>query len=437
MTSRTTAPAAALIGRTVRTSLAVIALGCVTTTSVYAQTVPAPSAPAGATTTASSSTTPVAAPKPSTPSAQDQFILDNQYTNSLDPVTVSQGSPTGPPVSGPSPRTSPSFSHFPLIDVVTDFTQPGVTFTKAQYHTFDPVDVGGTVRIPITRNIYAAFDRLVGGTLNQAVERVITEPANTSYGLVKTAAGATYPGYTRDVVLQYRLDELLGKSVVIEEGLYFRHRLYANDGSGVSSVPFDCADGKHASGCSTNSTEAHQAYLSATYTTPRIKELLRSTFAFNITGEAQNVDHHVGIVCSAAQVTDGYFGCTHAEQVGYVDENPSQNRVYETTQGVTWTVPLNSSTALSARERWGALNWYENQPFPFRWASALDLALNKNVGRAFSLTLRHSDYHSVMFGTTGVNGLAPLSTYISPNVIHVASYQVIGTFHLDTGALFK
>jgi hypothetical protein len=435
MTSRTTAPGAALIGRTVRTSLAVIALGCVTTTSVYAQTVPAPSAPAGATTTATSTTTPVAATQPS---AQDQFILDNAYTSSLDPVTVSQGSPSGPPSGqGPTAKTAPSFSHFPLIDLVTDFTQPGVTFTKAQYHTFDPVDVGGTVRIPITKNVYAAFDRLVGGTLNQAVERVLTNPDNVSYGLVKTGPGATYPGYTRDVVLQYRLDELLGKSVVVEEGLAFRHRLYANDGSGVSSVPFDCADGKHASGCTTASTEAHYAYLSLTYSTPRIKELLRSTFAFNLTGSAQNVDHHVGTVCSAGQVTDGYFGCTHAEQVGYIDENPSQNRVYETTQGVTWTVPLNSSTALSARERWGALNWYENQPFPFRWASALDLALNKNVGRGFSLTLRHSDYHSVMFGTTGVNGLAPLGTYISPNVIHVASYQVIGTFHLDTGKLFK
>jgi hypothetical protein len=449
MTSRTTAPTAALIGRTVRTSLAVIALGCVTTTSVYAQTVPAPAAPAGATTTASSSTTPVAASKPS---AQDQFILDNSFTNSLDPVTVSQGSPSGPPVGqGPAGKTAPSFSHFPLIDVVTDFTQPGVPFSSTgcstevhntkpstcQYHAFDPVDVGGTVRIPITRNVYAAFDRLVGGTLNQAVERVLTNPANISYGLVKTGPGVTYPGYTRDVVLQYRLDELLGKSVVVEEGLAFRHRLYANDGSGVSSVPFDCVGGLHTSACSTNSTEAHYAYLSLTYSTPRIKELLRSTFAFNITGEAQNVDHHVGIVCSAAQVTDGYFGCTHAEQIGYVDENPSQNRVYETTQGVTWTIPLDKGTALSARERWGALNWYENQPFPFRWSTALDLAVNKNMGRLFSLTLRHSDYHSVEFGTTGVNGLAPLSTYISPNVIHVASFQVIGTFHIDSGSLFK
>jgi hypothetical protein len=445
MTSRTTAPTTALIGRTVRTSLAVIALGCVTTTSVYAQTVPAPAAPAGA-------TTPVAATRPS---AQDQFILDNSFTSALDPVTVSQGSPSGPPSGqGPTAKTAPSFSHFPLIDVVTDFTQPGVTYSSAgcnayaaptghtkpstcQYHAFDPVDVGGTVRIPITKNVYAAFDRLIGGTLNQATERVITEPANISYGTVKTGPGASYGAYSRDVVLQYRLDELLGKSVVVEEGLAFRHRLYANDGSGVSSVPFDCADGKHASGCTTASTEAHYAYLSLTYSTPRIKELLRSTFAFNLTGSAQNVDHHVGIVCSATQVTDGYFGCTHANQVGYVDENPSQNRVYETTQGVTWTVPINASTALSARERWGALNWYENQPFPFRWATALDLAINKNIGRAFSLTLRHSDYHSVEFGTTGVNGLAPLSGFISPNAIHVASYQVIGTFHLDTGKIFK
>ena len=49
MTSRTTsALTAALVGRTVRTSLAVLAFTCGTTVATYAQTVPAPQAPASA-----------------------------------------------------------------------------------------------------------------------------------------------------------------------------------------------------------------------------------------------------------------------------------------------------------------------------------------------------------------------------------------------------
>jgi len=177
-------------------------------------------------------------------------------------------------------------------------------------------------------------------------------------------------------------------------------------------------------------------YLKLTYTTPPIAALLKSNFSFFIQGEGQNVDHHVGTVCNATQVAHGYFGCTIAEQVGYIDENPSQSRVYETTQGVTWSIPINKGLSVSSRERWGALNWYENQPFPFRWSSANDISLNKRFSSGFTLTMTHSDYHSIMMGTIGVNGLAPFSTYLSPNVIHVASWDVLGTFHLDTNSWF-
>jgi len=429
MTSRmTSAPSAALVGRTVRTSLAVLAFVCASTAATYAQTVPAPQAPESA--TQASSTT----------SSANPFTVDPSLTTSSEPTTVAQG-------PAPARATTPAFGNLPIIDVVVDFTQPGVPFnstypcthasTACQYHTFDPLDVGGTVRIPITKNIYAAFDRFIGGTLDQAVERVINARTVTAFGVTEGAKGNVYPGYTRDVVLQYRLDELLGKYVYVEEGLYFRHRLYANDGSGVSSVPFDCsAIGTHTSGCTTSSTEAHMGYLKLTYTTPPIAALLKSNFSFFIQGEGQNVDHHVGTVCNATQVAHGYFGCTIAEQVGYIDENPSQSRVYETTQGVTWSIPINKGLSVSSRERWGALNWYENQPFPFRWSSANDISLNKRFSSGFTLTMTHSDYHSIMMGTIGVNGLAPFSTYLSPNVIHVASWDVLGTFHLDTNSWF-
>jgi hypothetical protein len=435
MTSRTTStPKAAPVGRTVRTSLAVLAFTCGTTAATYAQTVPAPQAPASAT-QASSSTT-----------ATNPYSVDPQYAASLDPITINAALPQTV-AQGPAPAAPhPAFGHLPILDVVVDFTQPGVQYNESiyghtytnQYHTFDPLDVGGTVRIPITPNFYLAFDRLVGGTLDQATERVIPQATIHAFGVTEGTKGTPiWPAYSRDVVLQYRADELIGKYFALEEGFYFRHRLYANDGSGVSAVPYDCtAAGKYGAGCTVSSTEAHMAYLMATYNTPPIQPLLRSTFSFFIQGEGQNVDHHVGTRCNATQVANGYFGCTVVDNVGYIDENPSQSRVYETTQGVTWAIPLGSGASVSARERWGALNWYENQPFPFRWASALDLAVNKRFNSLFTLTLRHSDYHTVEMGTIGVNGLAPFSTYLSPNAIHVASWDVLGTFHIDTNSWF-
>ena len=421
MTSRTTsAPSAALVGRTVRTSLAVLAFVCGTTVATYAQAVPAPQAPDSATQATSTTT------------SANPFTLGQSSTATAAPATLAQA-------PAPTPR-SPSFSYFPVIDIVTTFSQPGVPFNNGyynhangnQYHSYDPLDVGGTIRLPVTRYFYFAFDRITEGTVNQAVERVInTNP-------VTHVASVVYPGVSRDIILQYRGDLQLGKYVVVEAGDSFRHRLYANDGSGVSSVPYDCAGGHYASGCTVSSTEHHFAYLGFTFTTPPIMALLRSTFAFNLTGDAQNVDHNVGTRCTAGNVTDHLFGCTVAGNVGYIDENPSQNRVYETTQGVTWTIPVDVKHGLSVsgRERWGALNFYENQPFPFRWATAFDAIITKRFSPGFTLALRHSDYHTIMMGTTGVNGLAPFATFLSPNAIHVASFDVLGTFHIDTGSWF-
>ena len=179
------------------------------------------------------------------------------------------------------------------------------------------------------------------------------------------------------------------------------------------------------------------AYLTLTYSTPPIMPLFRSSFAFFVQGEGQNVDHHVGTRCSAANVTDHVFGCVIADQVGYIDENPGITRYYSSTEGVTWTIPLGNGTAIATRERIGALNWYENQPFPWRWASANDITLSKRFNGLFTLAIRHSDYHSLMFGTTGVAGTgAPLATFLSPNAVHVASWDVLGTFHLDTNTWF-
>ena len=252
-----------------------------------------------------------------------------------------------------------------------------------------------------------------------------------------------YPGVSRDIILQDRADWQFSRQLLVEAGLSFRHRLYANDGSGVSSVPFLCANGglSTGAGCTVSSTEHHYGYLGFTYTTKPWKELWYSTFALNLTGDAQNVDHHVAVTCSAQSIHYGAVGCpalANTALVGYLDENSSQDRYYETTQGVTWNIPVDRKhkVTFSDRFRWGALNFYENQPFPFRWAAANDFILTKVFSQGFSLALRRSDYHTVEMGTVGVDGLAPFGTFLSPNAIHVASWDLLGSFHLDTNSWF-
>jgi len=448
------APGAALVGRMVRTSLTVAALTCGTGAAAFAQTVPSAPAPVAATTTDAA-----AQPAPAAPAT----------------TTIAQTTPATTKAGGATTLApaSTAVGHFPIIDFVLTFTQPGgvgpsgstslllpAAIRHNQYHAYDPLDLGGTVRIPVTRKLYFAFDRVTEGTLNQAVERVIV-PAPQLPG---TGTGTIYPGVSRDIILQYRGDYQFTPQLLMEVGESFRHRIYANDGSGVSSVPFLCANGTFAAvstvggvtipggGCTVSSTEHHYGYLGFTWTTRPIKELLYSTFAFNLTGDRQNVDHNVGVTCSAgtiAQMNAGYAkvnGCRNASgvptvsalTVGYLDENPSQSAVYETTQGVTWNIPLDRKrrVVFTDRMRWGALNFYENQPFPFRWAIANDMILTKVFSPGFTMALRHSDYHTNEMGTVGVNGLAPFATFISPNAIHVASWDVIGTFHVDTNSWF-
>ena len=434
------APGAALVGRMVRTSLTVAALTCGTGAAAFAQSVPSAPAPVAVTTTDAAAQPAAAAPATTTIAQTTPSTLNAQRS-----TTVGQ--------------SSGSVGHFPIIDFVVTFSQPGSVGPSntlpavvkgggvvagahgliSQYHTYDPLDLGGTVKIPVTSTFYFAFDRITEGTLNQAVERTIIS-APLPFGV---GAGPVYPGVSRDIILQDRADWQFSRQLLVEAGLSFRHRLYANDGSGVSSVPFLCANGglSTGAGCTVSSTEHHYGYLGFTYTTKPWKELWYSTFALNLTGDAQNVDHHVAVTCSAQSIHYGAVGCpalANTALVGYLDENSSQDRYYETTQGVTWNIPVDRKhkVTFSDRFRWGALNFYENQPFPFRWSAANDLILTKVFSQGFSLTMRHSDYHSVEMGTVGVNGLAPFGTFLSPNAIHVASWDLLGSFHLDTNSWF-
>jgi hypothetical protein len=235
-----------------------------------------------------------------------------------------------------------------------------------------------------------SFDRTVGGTLNTAPERIITN------------GNAVYPIDYRDVILTERLDYQL-KQFVIEGGLAFRHRL---QGTGASTGRFPST---------VSSTEAHYGYLGVTYTSLPIRALGNSRFILGITGYEQPVDQHVAVLNPATNL------------VSYINENPRQNRYFETQQQVGVVIPVDPKHgfSVSARDLWGAANFYENSPFPWHWNADIVLSATKKFSDTFSLTLRTQDQHYAAQGFP----------FPAPNVDHTESIDVLADFHIDTNQL--
>jgi hypothetical protein len=361
-----------------------------------------------------------------------------------------------PPNGGGSPpagvRPLPPLSHLPIIDFVATFTQPayygnhqnGVVSAAnpagGPTNQYDPVDLGGTVRIPITRKLNLLFDRVTEGTLNQPLECVIQAAAPGG------AAARVCPSDSRDILLQYHATYAFDRFLTLDVGDSFRHRIWTNGGNGVSTVPYLCNNNGQSTGpnCTVSSTEHHFGYAGLTYTTKPFRNYWNSVFAFSMTADHQNVDHHVGMVCSAALIgtlhqAASQLTCPNGNgNVGYFDENPAQSAYWESTQGVSWILPVDPRHGVTflANERWGALNFYENPGIfgnfgtttgePYRWNSALTLQLSKRFSPGFTLAMRHSDFHSVPQGTP----------FVAPNAIHVGSWDLIGTFHVDTNTFF-
>ena len=428
-----------------RAAFAAAALIFAATATAQAQTV----APDEPTTTA---TAPVDQTSPATPAAPVAQPLPAPVPAVSAPTPViGQAGPTRP-APRPAPKATP-FSFMPIIDVVVTFTQPAYYGNRnaipatglSPINLYDPLDVGGTIRFPITRKLNLLFDRITEGTVNQPLDCILQagSPAPGS------PAGRVCPSATRDIILQYHATYAFDRFVTLDVGDSFRHRIWNNGASGVSRTPYLCNNNGQSTGpnCTISSTEHHFGYAGLTYTTKPYRNLWNSAFAFTMTADHQNVDHHVGMVCSAgliAQLTAAgaasQLSCPNGNgNVGYYDENPSQSQYYETTQGVTWILPVDIKHGVTfvANERWGALNFYENPGIfpafgttigvPYRWNSALALTLSKRFSPGFTLAMRHQDYHSVPQGTP----------FVAPNAIHVGSWDIVGTFHIDTNNMFK
>ncbi len=408
-------------------------------------------------------------------------------------TTQSQGgTSTSSGASGavPVPHPRAPLSHLPIIDLTPDFTQPDyipnsqsnalVKETAPTPHTipntnnvtgatygYEALNVGAVIKVPVFRWMTLQFDRQIGGTLDQtAVGNGANTITNTAGGPVVHPSGtnARYigSGNSADTTLLYHATFNVAKGITLDAGDAFRHRMYADDGNGVSGTPlyltgpaFDSPYGTYAS------TEAHYAFLAATYVTPPIRQLHGLTLAFTEQGAAQNVDHHVGdnLICTAANmpVINSYayptnnapqLVCPGVGQEAYINENPSRSRYYTSTETVTANLPLDRSrngTNFIINETVGALNWYENYPVPFRWASQTSYTLNKKFNNVFSIAFRYREQiedvmgsYDIPTGSTTLPGAVSVigTPYGYPSAQRVGSVDVIGTFHIDTKTLF-
>jgi len=420
-----------------RAAFAAAALIFAATTTAQAQTV----APAEPTT----ATAPVDQTNPA-PAAIQPVPAPAPAAATVPTPVVGQAGPPPRPAPRPAPKASP-FSYLPVIDIVTTFTQPAYYGGRNSFpavspiNQYDPFDVGGTVRFPITRKINLLFDRITEGTVNQPLECIL-QPAAPGGAAARICASDS-----RDIILQYHATYTFDRYWTLDVGDSFRHRIWSNGGNGVSTVPFLCNNSGQSTGpnCTVSSTEHHYGYAGLTYTSRPWKDLWNSVFALTMTADHQNIDHHVGMVCSAALRASlgtavNQLSCPNGNgNVGYYDENPNTSAYWESTQGVSWILPVDPRHGVTflLNDRWGALNFYENPGIfgafgtttgvPYRWTSALTYQLSKRFSPGFTLAVRHSDYHSVPQGTP----------FVAPNAIHVGSWDVIGTFHLDTNNMFK
>ena len=239
---------------------------------------------------------------------------------------------------------------------------------------------------------------------------------------------------TRDILLQYHGTYTFDRYWTMDIGESFRHRVFSS-GAGtppLTGFPLNTNISAQPFPFTLNSTEHHYGYIGFTYTTKPWKEFMNSSFSFSEYAQTQNVDHKVAMLCSAANIavlpTNTCTGLA-ANQVGLFDERPGVQKYTTSTQGVTWIWPVDPKRGVTflLNERFGYLNWYENAFFPYRWNSALVYSLNKRFSPGFTLGLRHQDLHQTPQG-------AP---FAFPNAIHVGSWDIIGTWHVDTNNMFK
>ena len=247
-----------------------------------------------------------------------------------------------------------------------------------------PIELTGSVTIPIYKGLSATYDRIAGG------------PIYFTFAGVSIGGQPFQAGSVRDNIDQWRLDGVVNKSLTVEGGLRFRHRLRGSGASNDNSQP--------------HSTEYHEGYVGLTYTSPYLKPI-RSLFVVNVTGITANHNPSPNTLA----------GLPPGQDIG-------NKREYGASEAVTLVTPIAPKGGVTITSTYvhGQLEEFEDQPFPYAYNITL-----------FSLIKTINPYVGVQVGYQNIWQQRQGAPFPLPSVIHGAEFTTQVDLHLDFNKLFS
>ena len=296
------------------------------------------------------------------------------------PTAMAELIPMPIPARGlPVPSGAGGFmhGHLPIVelDVQSDFADPGST-TNAVGTGLNGV-VGGTLNfagsftIPITQRISASFVRDAGGDLN------------TTFGRTTSLAGA----YVQTGSLK-RHDDTEKIDVGVGGGLTFE--------GGLEHNYFECC----------LALEDHTGYVALSYASPGIAAL--HGLHFDYTEKAITAAHDPS-------------ANTLASQTPGLDVN---KREYGLAQVFVAVLPVSRHLYMTGTFYNGAYDFFENEPFPFRYNIFIETA---DFGVA-----RNATFELAALNLTQINTGAP---FPAPNTIHFVNFYATLKLNVDFNKL--
>jgi hypothetical protein len=292
-----------------------------------------------------------------------------------------------------SARAAFADPHLPIIDITPEATWAGASDAHGQPGSplvSGPITLNGTATLPLLKGLSFSYDRINGDVFY-----------NTLSTVPLPGGGSLNPGSYNDVVQNYRFDYELNKSLSVELAESTRQRICCPAAS-VSGVDW------------------HIGSLGLTYTTPYFKAI-KGLFVVNVTGHANY--HNPGPVKAAALggLDVSCSSVTFSETAAPTCNNYKAVTVLETSEAITYVLPLPRGFVATATYLTGAGDYFTAFPFPIRY-NIMVYGAEKHFTPQVALKLGVAEVTQVQ------NQGFP---FPPPGAIHLVSYTAGLDFHLD------
>jgi hypothetical protein len=290
------------------------------------------------------------------------------------PGVIPSGAKTAPAPLPPPPAAKPGYvGHLPIIDLApeADWADPGATqgSTTTGLHgvVSGAFDISGTITEPIVSGLSASYDHIEGDFLNSTFARIAVP-----------GVGYEEPGSLKRREEVERLDYSVGKTGLgIETGLEYNR--------------FECC----------LPLEFHDGYLLLSYGTPGIKALHGTKFV--VLEKGATAAHHFMPGDTTLDINKREYGNDNI---------------------VVAVVPFQPHLFATATYLNGAYDYFENEPFPYRFNVFLETA-NFVLSPQATFTV----------GFTNVTQQNQGSPFPAPNGIHFVNYYTALKLHFDLNKL--